>query len=286
MDDKLGNLEFLDEKHQREYLKDGFTLINSLINKSQIEDLKRVFFENFNVDDLSEIANTIAHTPSNVLKRVNEKINEICEGSLCKSLKSFRIVGSIFFIKKNHPDSNLVFHVDPSMTTEQYNNLGVWIPLIDINEETGQFCLLKNGHKLLPPYYTPSFPQAYNNVSDLLEEKSTCLSFNAGDAFVFNNNIVHSTKINKSKQIRIAVVIKLIDKNAPLTTVYYDDTMGENKKVSLYEHHDHDFILSDEFKSSTPPLNSEFKGYLSGLPKVLSRDEFCRLLHELNQQSK
>lgn len=168
-------------------------------------------------------------------------------------------------------------HIDPSMTEEGFNHIGVWIPLCDVDENTGRMCLLPDSEKWLPPFSTNSMPYAYQHVEHLLEPKLSCLDMKAGEALFFNNSMLHCTQKNNSGKTRLAVIIKLIDKDAPLSTVYYNPAAPENEKVSLYQH-SYNFFIDALFRTSTPPTSSKFIKFIPNLPHIFKEDEIAKLI--------
>jgi len=243
--------------------------------------LGEIFSKHFDIELFPKVYDTIAFTETGLIKQVNEEINSECLKELKKILKGFKIVASIFFIKKPGEDSHLSLHIDTSLTIEPYNAMGIWIPLCDIDEATGRFCLLENSNYFLPPYNTPSMPCPYSQVEDMLNPYLRCISMKAGDALIMDNSIVHCTQKNISQKTRIAVVIKIIDQSAPLVTTYYDESAEDGRKVKLYKQ-DEDFFTTENFRLPTPPASAEFMSYVPGLPKLFQKEEILGLIDKHN----
>lgn len=273
-----GNLKFTSEVVSKNYFDKGY-VITSLLNQDLVKRLETIFYNNFDVQSLPQVYDTIAATDVITIQKVNDEVNEICQTVLAQTFSNYRIVGSIFFLKKSGEDSYKGMHLDATMTLDGFNNIGVWIPLCDIDEYTGKICLLDNSHRFLPPYHTPSMPCPYSEVETVIEPYLTCLTMKAGDALFFNNSILHCTQKNVSGKTRIAVIIKLIDENAPLVTAYYDENGEIGKKVKLYEH-EYDFFITGKFRLPVPPANSRFREYVTELPKSFSADEILSLLEK------
>lgn len=274
----LGNLRFINDEYNRKYFRDGF-LTAPFLKPEEIDLINNVFHRHFHFANMPSIYDTIAETPPETIEAVNLELNAICETILKKLLINYRIVGSIFFIKKPGEDTYKEFHIDPSMTKEGYNNIGIWIPLCDIDEQTGRMCLLKHSHQFLPPYYSTSMPYPYREVEHIIAPHVICFTQHAGEALFFNNSMLHCTQKNTSGKIRIAVIIKLIDENAPLVTPYYDAEEEPDKQVSIYQHN-YDFFVKCNFRNASPPEQSKFLGYLPGLPKIFNEAEIKRLIEE------
>lgn len=271
---KKGNLIINNNEFLKQYLTQGY-FKTKFLDTFQVNQLKEIFQNNFSIKELPDIHDTIANTPTEIIKKVNREINAICEPFLQQVLSNFKIVGSIYFVKKSGENSSLGLHLDPTLTTEEYNNFGVWIPLIDVDEDTGQMCLLPYSQNYLPPYFTPSMPNPYLEFAKDISKKMHCIPMKSGEALVFNNSIVHQTPKNISGKTRVAVVIKIIDANAPVATVFYDESALKNKKVSVYVQED-DFFISEKYKSISPTETSQFLFYVKNLPKKLSLKDIKR----------
>lgn len=265
MVDLFGGLRFLSKSHQECYKKKGFFVV-PFLKHSHIKDLESLFHSKFNIDNLPPVFDSIANTDPETIRYVNNEIHKICYPLLNDILGNFKWVCSIFFLKKSSEDSFKGMHLDTSMTTEDYNNVGIWIPLCDIDDRNGKICFLPGSQNFLPPYSNTQIPYAYENVEEYLLPKLECVGMKAGEALFFNNSLLHCTQKNISGNYRIAVIIKVIDSNAPLATVYYDENAPEGEKVKIYEHFN-DFFIDGSFKESTPPRDSEFLGFVSNLPK-------------------
>jgi len=270
-----GNLKFLSEEHHSRYFKHGYLTI-PFLNPYQVSQLEQIFNRNFDISAVPSVYDTVADIPIEKVESVYHQINEVCQSNFDKVVKNYRIVASIFIIKKSEDDSYKGVHLDASMTLEGYNNIGIWIPLCDVDEQTGRICLLDNSHHFLPPYNIPSMPCAFHHIESIVEQHLTCISMRSGDALFFNNSMLHCTQKNRSGKTRIAVVIKLIDVNAPKVTAYYDENSPEGKKLRLYQHEDN-FFLPGAFKMPMPPPSSRFVGYVPELPRFITEEEFFKL---------
>ena len=271
-----GKIRFISQEMQSAYDAKGFTM-TSLLGADQIQNLRDVFAKYFDLADLPSVYDTIAFSTPEIISAVNAEINDICAEHLSKVISGYRIACSIFFIKKPGDDSRLALHVDTSLTSADHTALGIWIPLCDIDQSVGRFCILENSEHFLPPYNTPSIPCSYGDVEHLLEPYLTCFSMKAGEALIMNNSTLHCTQQNTSDTTRLAAVIKVVDESAPLVTTYYDAAADEGKKVSLYKQTD-DFFATGAFRSAQPPAHAEFVGYVPTLPKVFNAQEIAEIL--------
>ncbi len=263
---------FKNQNLQHEFQQRGFTTA-PLLNSAQVQALTEIFYRHFNASELPDVYDTVASTPAAVIRAVDEEVVNICKPALDTLLDNYHWICAIYFIKKSTPQSHLGLHVDPSLTTEDFSTISLWIPLCDIDETTGRICFLPGSEKLLPPYFTPTMPFPFKEVEPLVAPHLQCLSMKAGDALLFNNNALHCTEKNTSGNTRLAIVAKLIDKNAPLATVYYNPASEPGKQVALYEQ-PKDYFQTAAFRSPEPPAASRFLKFIPRLPVVLTAEAF------------
>jgi hypothetical protein len=278
-----GNILINNYFNKEQYNRRGFFKAKCL-SSDHIGLILNIFHRSFDIESLPNIYDTIANTPVEIIKLVNKSINEICEPLIQEELSNFKIVCSIFFIKKSGENSEVGLHIDRSMTTEEFNNIAIWIPLIDIDSSIGQMCLLEGAQNILPPYFTPLMPPPFLDTEEEVRPHLTCIDMKAGEALYFNNNIAHCTPINTSGKDRIAVVIKVIDENAPLVTAYYKPEGKIGEKVAVYEQ-EHDFFYSEKFKLPNPPLSSKFIKFVPNLPIVFKKHDVSSIISDTGEQS-
>jgi hypothetical protein len=270
---------FITFKHaeaQQSYARQGYVIL-PFLNDTAVEQLYAVFNRHFSLDTLPEVYDTIATPEESTIKQVYQDIYSVCHPFLEQTVSHYFVAGAIFIVKKSHQESYMGLHIDPSMTLEEYNNIGIWIPLCDVDEQVGRMCLLPQSQYFLPPYNTPSLPCPYSDIEDLVRPDLVCFNMRKGEALFFNNSMLHCTEKNTSVITRIAVVMKLIDESAPLATVYYDPAAEAGKQVSVYEQ-ERNIFTTDKFRSPKPLPGSRFVKYVPELPKEFTAAEYQQLM--------
>jgi len=244
----LGNFSFIDPIAQTHFEKNGFVKLQ-LLEEQDINKLEDLFHRYVELEKINGVYDSMDQESAEVNLAINQKVSEIISENFNKHLNNFQLVCSVFFVKNKSKQSKVSLHIDPSLTTEQYHHLGVWIPLVDIHKENGPFYLLKNSQKLLPKYYHPSMPAPYLGIASSIEPLMQEILFTKGEILFFDNSLVHYTGANLKESARIALILKLIDKNAPLVTVSYNK---ESKEVKAYKHHQNVFLNGDFKRDHIP----------------------------------
>lgn len=268
-------ITFKNIEHEAAYAAQGY-FTTPFLEDNAVASLEQIFHRHFKLDELPSVFDTIATPSGKLIESVYEQINSVCQPFIEKLVSNYFVTGAIFIVKKSGDDSYKELHIDPSMTLEEFNNIGVWIPLCDVDERVGRMCLLPDSQHFLPPFNTPSIPCPYSEIEAVVSPDLVCFNMQKGEALFFNNSMLHCTEKNTSGKTRIAVVFKLVDKNAPVATVYFDPTAERDKQVSVYEQEKNIFV-NGNFRSPKPLPSSRFVKFVPNLPKKFTAADYALL---------
>ena len=247
-----GNIKILYEEDREKLNCEGF-FATPFLSTSQINELTFLFHKHFVPEKLPDFFNTLTGSPNADVKRIiHFGILEICKPSIGKIFDNYFPVIAMFYAKKSGEKSELGLHNDPSMTMDGYNHLGVWMPLFNADESTGKMCFLSGTQNKIIPYHSVSIESQYKNILGVVKPIMKCIDVKMGEAVIFDNNLLHYTQKNLSGSIRIAAIIKLIDKNAPLVSAYCN---SNSDFLELYEHNS-DYYISNYFQEKSIPEKS------------------------------
>lgn len=270
-----GNLIFKSAEQQARLAGDGY-FITPLLSPSEITGLRDLFYSCFKEAELPEVFDSLNGVDAATRKKINDGVFAICNDALSRVIENYKVVVSLYFSKKSGNSSAIGRHVDPSMTLEDYNHIGFWIPLVDVNEETGKFYFLRGSQNYTPPYFALSIPHPYQKVDHLAAEYMHGVKVRAGEAIVFHNRVLHGTASNISGQTRVAVIIKVIDNNAPLVNAWLDES-NAGSAVELYSLPD-DYYVSNDWRKVERPSSAVHIGYLNGAPVQFEEADFENLI--------
>ena len=95
--------------------------------------------------------------------------------------------------------------------------INVWIPLYDVDKDSGALWMLKKSHKINRHIRGSAylFPD-YSSFFDQLEHAATSVALKAGEAIVFYVNTIHGSPPNMGETYRIASCFCLVPEKAPL----------------------------------------------------------------------
>ncbi len=126
-------------------------------------------------------------------------------------------IGGTFFSKSPGQQGVLYPHQDSTVVEEElYPSFQIWVPLVDTTPENGGISVLKRSHKLLKTYRGAGIRPSFENISQHLLKHMEPLNIKAGEALVYNHQLLHASGINRSKDVRVAVIFIIIPSQAPL----------------------------------------------------------------------
>lgn len=220
------------------YHSDGYVIIKNLLNKSLINDLKKIIKLNlyfrskskkkFFHDDLIRFRKR--HTRSfsyffdslqtlslnyNILTQ--KKIIKLANKLLKNSKKSISITDVALRIDPPFDDRNtLKWHQDSSYFRQNdngFNGLVIWSPIFEINSKTGGIEFLEKSYKIGPQNVKrkkakKGFSSQRSIDEDNLKKfkKIKCDSIKPGDAIIMNMDMIHRSSFNCSNKSRITLI--------------------------------------------------------------------------------
>lgn len=234
----------MSKKFQKEYALNGIIKLRSLISKNQanniIKKINLIFCNIMKDKNLIKGRINIFNNPKkiNVLKfkhnsiflnlklKTIQKFPEIYQiGSskkIFKYLKKLGIKEPVYstdpLIMMHHESTNMAlggdyapFHQDWRSVQGSLNCIVLWIPLIDIIPRMGSITYIPGSHKegLLPTQKHPWFREISSKYTEKFKDTEQIIS--KGDGFMFSSFLVHKSKENNSKKIRVSLQFRYND---------------------------------------------------------------------------
>jgi cyclopropane fatty-acyl-phospholipid synthase-like methyltransferase len=131
-------------------------------------------------------------------------------------LPEYRILFANFLHKPSgEPDSKVGIHRDWTYVDEtECQSYNLWIPLVDINEETGLFYALPGSHLIDHGLRATPFLNELDRFSAQIQKLAIPLKLKAGQGLLYHSGLIHFTDPNLSKIGRTAVGMVLIPTEA------------------------------------------------------------------------
>lgn len=238
---------FKDNNLQKRYEEEGYVVV-PFYTEEEIKELNNVYQAlNSQLEDrgfyISIMSKNLAykekvhHLIKNVaLRRANELFIEC------------NFISSSFAVKKTGNESVFDLHQGVNFTDEsKYDTFTAWTPLIDVNEGNGCLFVLPKSHRLWHQIRkTPDFIPPIRNIKEHLWEKYAVeIQMKAGEALIFHHRLIHGSKPNFSKSVRLATLNAFIPAEAPLL-LYTSKTMDINdQELEVYQFHNDNYFILD-----------------------------------------
>ncbi len=211
-------------------------------------------------------------------KKVSTEVLALLQSELETYFKDYKLLGCSF-LKKNANDNNpLPLHQDWTVTDEdKYGSFSIWIPLQDTNQHNGAIRVIEGSHLLEHNFRAPSLPVAFEKDRSQLEKYLKTLPMKKGEAFIFNQKLMHASWPNGSSEERLALTIGLVPKEAALSMLYYDK---QQRQLSKYAMPDDMFLRYPEIIQQ--PTIGTLQETINYTPSVFTEEDFKRKQYENN----
>jgi hypothetical protein len=224
---------FFSASLQQIFNDDGILKVE-LLNEEEITLLYKLYGnlskQNFN----SKFHSTMFSNNPIFRKETDAAIRKIILPKINNLLNGYKLLFANFIVKEPSAETRVGIHQDWSFTSPEHTSVNIWIPLIDINEQTGLFYALKGSHHLFTNIrYTPYENDRYKEIENYVLTNSSTFRIQAGEALIYHGATIHYSDPNISESERIVVGGALIPANAPNFHYYKrDENLSE---LDVYE---------------------------------------------------
>lgn len=206
---------FKSEKHNKQFKKNGFVVIRNFFNSEEIDKINELY-KTLNITNLDEIYTNLKDRDPQINLEIDLFLKNIYAPRLEKYFKNYSIGGGAFLIKGTGESSVSSLHQDWNVVDEtKYYSMGVWCPLIDVNENNGCLQIVPGSHNWFNKLRSFNMPSICINFEDVNSVLKPVIS-KQGDAVIFAHNVFHGSKPNYTEQIRPVASVSVISKDAPL----------------------------------------------------------------------
>lgn len=264
--------------HQKLLNVNGY-FTQQLFEKEIAEKIKYIYYFNFD-DTTTTFYSTSFHPNFELKQKVNQQILDLLQPVLDENFSDYKILGSSFLKKIAKQNNPLPLHQDWTVTDEEkFGSFTIWIPLQDTNEKNGAIRVIDRSHQVDDNFRAPSLPVSFESERQLFDKYLKTLSLKTGEAFVFNQKLMHASFPNQSDEERLALTIGLVPKDANLFMLYFDKNKNEIQQYSMPD----DLFLHYPEIIHQPMIGTLEKTY-SYQPKKLSEKIFKQNLEAHQQQ--
>jgi ectoine hydroxylase-related dioxygenase (phytanoyl-CoA dioxygenase family) len=209
----------VDPDRDAELRRDGYT-VTPFVDPGTISELRAIYAvhhgwygEGFE-PDLNNPDTTYRHAVS---ERIRALMDERASALFVRHEPFLRV----FLCKWPGEHSDLYIHRDWMYTDERQGprTYVVWIALQDITEHNGPLQVVPGTHRLDPMLRGTDLNASWLAHQEVLAEHMVQVTARAGDALIFDNQLIHASPPNLTAEPRLVTAIGMKDRDAPL--VYF-----------------------------------------------------------------
>ncbi|HKK76945.1 MAG TPA: phytanoyl-CoA dioxygenase family protein [Saprospiraceae bacterium] len=208
-----------EDQLDEQLLEDGYVIVPFFADE-QIAHL-RTLFAQLHTDPIQGFYAS-AHVPDPSFRtRISEEIRSVATPLVEQYFTDALALGGTFIAKAAGDAGILQPHQDWNIVDEeQHRSFNIWIPLVDVSKENGAVEILPGSHRKLQTYRGANLPNAFDEVRPLVWAAMKTLEMKAGQALIYDHRLVHGSGANQSEELRLAIVLGTIHREAPMRYYY------------------------------------------------------------------
>ena len=219
----------LKNKQQDEILdKEGYAVI-PFLSPDEVVELKSFFYDAHS--SVPEGMYATSHsTDFGFRQKMNEQIKAVCQRAMQDVFEGAVALGGTFMTKSKGEKGSLKPHQDWSIVDEEnFRSYNVWIPLVDVDEGNGTIQVLPRSHRFIKNIRGLNISDSFQKVNDELWKYLKPLKMKAGEALVYDHQLMHASGVNTTDIPRLVIVYGVIPEQASMRFYY-----GNNNNIEIY----------------------------------------------------
>jgi len=207
-------------------------------------------------------------------RRIFDIVRDTFMPRLATVIDDYRMtLGGIFV--KTPGSAEVPLHSDWTFTTDPDQvTLNVWCPLVDVDDSNSGLRLVAGSHRLFEHIGAPGVAPYFAGYEQELKERSALMDLRAGEAVIFDSNLLHWSRPNLSDDIRPAIAFICVPARA--TPAMYRKHK-DGRRFEVFDMSNGGFFAqtSDELFEGT--IRGRSLGFVANRNRPLTQREFDRL---------
>lgn len=255
--------------------EDGYTVINFL-EKEQVEFFQNEYQSLFGtLDKKPGRFTTLQDTDSVMKKRVHDFIVQHVDTPLRNHFRDFIIPVSQFYTKKAHTSGDIDLHGDTTLLINHQlePHYAIWVPLVDVDDFNGTLTVIPRSHRVRGSFFSGTFICYHETHLAWLRQFELPIKLKAGQAVVFDNNILHNSTANKTDADRLCFTFRITHRNSQYYSFY---GLGKNTNdFSIYKEKQ-DFYMDPNWNGENKSLTATYAGTLKNSVTRVTQEELLK----------
>lgn len=264
-----------DTKLEDELNREGYTVID-LLDSLEVEIFRKEYDVYFNnLDRTPGRFTTLQHTDANLKKKMHEFIVQEMDKPLRAHFKDFVIPVSQFYTKKNHTSGDIDLHADSTLLLNHQlePHYAIWIPLLDVDAENGTLTVIPRSHLVKKAFFGGSIGGYHHQHLDWLRQFEIPISLKAGQAVIFDNNLLHNSTANKTAIDRVCVTFRMTH----VASQYYSFMGKDDGSFDVWEE-TADYYMAENWDGDSKNSSGKFKGNMKHSRTSVERNKLEKIL--------
>jgi ectoine hydroxylase-related dioxygenase (phytanoyl-CoA dioxygenase family) len=250
---------------QERFEKYGYIIVKNFLSPEEISHLWKVYHENEDV--VSNRSFYISQWSDYREKKfkINDAVQKVLVPKAQTFLDDYTPVFAVMGVKHPKPDSAMYLHGDWTHVDEsKFRTVNVWCPLLNITANNGAVCVIKGSNRLFNYIRGAAIPDAFHHIGEKkLDPYLTDIYLEAGDAIMWDHAIIHGSRVNVSKDTRVAAIVNMRPA-ASSFYLYFAEPPEQPDFIEVYEP-PQDFFLTND-SANDPMLIKKASKFIERIP--------------------
>lgn len=260
---------------EEELNKEGFAVID-LLNESEQNTFKQFYDAHFGqLDRTPGRFTTLQHTDIETRNKMHAFIVQEIQEPLRRFFKDFVIPVSQFYTKKAHTSGDIDLHADSTLLVNHQlePHYAIWVPLLDIDASMGTLTVIPRSHLPKNVFFSGSLGGYHHGHMDWLRTLEVPLRLKAGQAVVFDNNLLHNSTANSTDVDRVCFTFRMTHH----ASLYYSFVAKDNDSIELWEEEFNHYMVADWDGDSKKSIGQN-KGQMHFSKRLPPKNELVQIL--------
>lgn len=254
---------------------DGFAVVD-LLGYETVNKLRAKYNEHFgDLDRAPGRFTTLQHTNIATRNLMHEYIVGQMESPLSLYFEDFVIPVSQFYTKKAHTSGDIDLHADSTLLLNHQlePHYAIWIPLQDVDSNSGTLTVIPRSHLFRNAFFSGSLGGYHSEHMDWLRQFELPMTLKAGQAVIFDNNLLHNSTANKTDADRICITFRMTH----CASSYYSFVSKAENDIELWEEKP-DYYMTTEWDGESEVSTGRYMGEMKNSRIRRGRDELKEIL--------
>jgi ectoine hydroxylase-related dioxygenase (phytanoyl-CoA dioxygenase family) len=277
---QLKQLHITTSKELEEQLNETGYAVIDLLNEQEVEAFKTEYKLHFgHIDRTPGRFTTLQDAGNDLKKRMHRFIVKNVDAPLRKYFTDFIIPVSQFYTKKAFTSGDIDIHADSTLLLNHQlePHYAIWVALVDVDENNGTLSVIPNSHKIQRAIFSASLGGYHNEHTEWLRQFEMPIKLKAGQAIIFDNNLLHNSTANKSCFDRLVFTFR-ITHYASQYYSYLCLNPAQNSSVDVSEEA-HSYYMDDNWDGNSREITGKYIGAIQQGVTHATKDELEKILN-------